>query len=282
MAKLTHYLMLLPGIVSYAIFLIAPLFVMVVMSFYTASGHLGYEPKLTLGNYLGFFTSPQAPVILYNTFGMAILTCIVTLIFAYPLAYFITFTIRSNKLRTYVISLLLVPFLIDWTIRSVTWIPVLGDEGIVNYLLMSLGLIDEPIRFLYSRGALILIWFQSYIVFMMFPIQLALQRIDPDLIHAAMVSKAPPHRVQYDIIFKLSKPGIVCGIIFVFVNVIGDHITPGLWAGGMQVLGLSVATYAQNFVWPYAAALSTILLAIALLILYILLKIVDIKKLIYE
>ncbi|MGC8850353.1 MAG: ABC transporter permease, partial [Candidatus Bathyarchaeia archaeon] len=93
---------------------------------------------------------------------------------------------------------------------------------------------------------------------------------------------APPHRIQYDIIFKLARPGIVCGFIFVFVNVIGDHITPGLWAGGLQVLGLSVATYATNFVWPYAAALSTILLAIALLILYILLKIVDIKKLIYE
>jgi ABC-type spermidine/putrescine transport system permease subunit I len=213
---------------------------------------------------------------------MAILACIVTFIFAYPLAHFLTFTIRSEKLRTYVISLLLVPFLIDWTIRSVTWIPILGDEGIINYILMTIGAIREPVGMLFSRNALILIWFQTYLVFMMFPIQLALQRIDPDLIDAAMVSKAPPHRIQYDIIFKLSLPGIVCGFIFVFVSVLGDHITPGLWAGGIQVLGLSISTYAVNFVWPYAAALATMLLIIALLVLYILLKIVNIKKLIYE
>ncbi|WP_455364597.1 ABC transporter permease [[Eubacterium] cellulosolvens] len=282
MAKLTTYLMLLPGLISFLIFLIAPLSVMVLMSFYTASGHLGFEPKPTLENYVGFFTSPQAPIILYNTFGMAILTCIAAFIFAYPLAHFLTFTIKNEKIRTYVISLLLVPFLIDWTIRSVTWIPILGDEGIINYILLSMGVIESPIKLLFTRGALIIIWLQTYLVFMMFPIQLALQRIDPDLIYAAMVSKAPPHRIQYDIIFKLSLPGIVCGFIFVFVSVIGDPITPGLWAGGMQVLGLSIQRYAFNFIWPYAAALSTILLIIALVILYILLKIVDIKKLIYE
>lgn len=282
MAKLTNYLMLLPGLITCLLFLIAPLAVMVVMSFYTTSGHLGYEPTLTLENYIGFFTSPQAPVILYNTFGMAIITCIVTFIFGYPLAHFLTFTIKSVKLRTYMISMLLVPFLIDWTIRSVTWIPILGDEGIVNYILMAIGLIQEPMRMLFTRNTLIVIWFQTYIVFMMFPIQLALQRIDPDLIDAARVTKAPPHRIQYDIIFKLSMPGVICGFIFVFVSVLGDHITPGLWAGGLQVLGLSIATYAQNFIWPYAAALSTILLALGLLVLYILLKIVDIKRLIYE
>jgi len=164
----------------------------------------------------------------------------------------------------------------------VTWIPILGDEGIINYILMAIGLIQEPMRMLFTRNTLIVIWFQTYIVFMMFPIQLALQRIDPDLIDAARVTKAPPHRIQYDIIFKLSMPGIICGFIFVFVSVLGDHITPGLWAGGLQVLGLSIATYATNFIWPYAAALSTILLALGLLVLYILLKIVDIKRLIYE
>jgi len=282
MAKLINYLMLLPGLITCLIFLIAPLSIMVLMSFYTPSGHIAYEPKLTLENYVGFFTSPQAPIILYNTFGMAIVACIVTFVFAYPLAHFLTFTIKSDRLRTYIISLLLVPFLIDWTIRSVTWIPILGDEGIINYILMSIGAIREPVGLLFSRNALIVIWFQTYLVFMMFPIQLALQRIDPDLIHAAMVSKAPPHRIQYDIIFKLSLPGIVCGFIFVFVSVLGDHITPGLWAGGIQVLGLSISTYATNFVWPYAAALATMLLLIALLILYLLLRIVDIKKLIYE
>lgn len=274
-----RYILLLPGFLTIGFFLIIPLILVVLMSFYQSYGQ---GPQIfTLENYIKFFTSPQTLTIMYNTFGMSLLASLITLVVAYPAAYFLVFKIKSDKLKTYIISLLLVPFLIDWNIRTIAWIPILGEGGAVNYILMKLGIIHKPLSLLFSRYTLFIIWVQTNLLFMIFPIYLALSRIDPDLINAARTLRAPPHRVFYDVIFKLSLPGVVVGFIFVFVATLGDYITPALWAGGIQVLGLSIANYASNFVWPYAAALSTILIIIALGILYILLKVVDIKKLVY-
>jgi len=281
MAKLTNYLLILPGLITFVVFLIIPLAIMVAMSLYTPVG-LGYLPVLTVVNYVNFFTSPQAPIILVNTFGTILLACVITLIFGYPFAYFLTFHINSEKAKTYIISLLMVPFLIDWTIRSVAWFSILGEGGIINYALMVMGAIRQPMTLLFTRNALYIIWVQTNLLFMIFPIHLALNRIDRDIINAAKVLKAPPHKVFYNIVFKLSLPGVITGFIFVFVSTLGDAVTPGLWAGGLQVLGLSVSTYASNFLWPQSAALAIVLLVIALAVLYVLLKIVDIKKLIYE
>jgi len=117
---------------------------------------------------------------------------------------------------------------------------------------------------------------------MIFPIYLAMQRIYPDYIWSAQLLRAPPHRVHYEIIFKLSRPGIVTGFIFVFVSTLGDFVTPSLWAGGIQTLGLSIASYAGNYLWPQAAAMSSIMLIITLAALIVLIKVGGIKKLVYE
>jgi putative spermidine/putrescine transport system permease protein len=276
--SILSYILLLPGLLVIAFYLIVPLAFIAFVSF-LARFDLN-NPILTLDNYARAFTSPQTWVILSNTFGMSLLTCAVTLLVGYPAAYFLAFHVQSRAIKNLVISLLLVPFLIDWNIRSIAWIPILGEGGAVNYLLRAAGFIEQPISFLYSRWTLILMWLQSNILFMIFPTYLALTRIDPDVINAAKTLKAPPHRVFYDIIFKLSLPGVVVGIVFVFVSTLGDYITPSLWAGGLQMLGLSIAQNAANFVWPYAATQALVLVLIALAVLVILFKIVNIKQLI--
>ena len=283
MAKYTNYLMLLPGLILCIFFLIIPTAIILRIGFSESVSTAEFEIHgLTIENYVRFFTSPQTLSILVNTFGTALLACLICFVVAYPFAYFLHFHVENEKLKSYVISLLMVPFLIDWNIRTIAWIPILGDKGIVNSALMSLGIIGNPLNLLFSRTGLHIIWLQTYVLFMEFPIYLALSRIDPELIQAAKVLKAPPHRVFYEIVFKLSLPGVICGWIFVFVSTLGDYLTPGLWAGGLQTLGLSISTYFGKNVWPYACALSTIMVVIALVALYILLKIVDIKKLIYE
>jgi len=277
-SRFFNYVLLLPGLLILTFFLVIPLVLIVMVSFlqtFTLSG-----PTLTLQSYVEFVTSPQTPIIIGNTFGMSLLTGLVTLLVGYPAAYFLVYKVSSIRTRNYVISLLLVPFLIDWNARTIAWISILGESGIINYSLQSVGLIEAPISLLFSRSTLVIIWLQSNLLFMIFPIYLALNRIDPDLIDAARVLKAPPHRVFFDIIFKLSLPGVVVGFTFVFVNTLGDYITPALWAGGVQVLGLSIASFAANFVWPYAAAESTILILIAMAVLFVLFKLVDIKKLV--
>jgi len=282
--RYSSYMLLVPGLVISAIFLVLPLAIMTVVSFYTtAPSSTGFLPIFTVENYFDFFTSPQTGTLLLNTFSLAFIASIICFAFGFPLAYFLTFHIKSRTLKNYVITLLIVPFLIDWSIRTVAWIPILGKGGIVNFALMSLGLIKGPLEvLLFSRNTLYLIWLQTYVVFMEFPIYLAMNRIDPDLINAARVLKAPPRRVLYDIVFKLSLPGIMAGFIFVFVSTLGDFITPNLWAGGVQTLGLSISRYSNNFLWPYASVLSTMLLVIAIIIMYIAFKVVNIKKLFYE
>jgi len=283
MAKYTNYLMLLPGLILCVLFLIIPLGIILRISLSESVSTAEFEIHgLTLEGYVRYLTSPQALTILVNTFGTAVLTCLICFVVAYPFAYLLTFHIENVKIKSYIISLLMVPFLIDWNIRTIAWIPILGDKGIVNSALMSLGVIEKPMSFLFGRIGLHMIWLQTFVLFMMFPIYLALNRIDPELIQAARVLKAPPHRVFYDIIFKLSLPGVICGWIFVFVSTLGDFLTPGLWGGGLQTLGLSISVFFGKNVWPYACTLSIIMIVIALASLYILLKIVDIKKLLYE
>jgi len=274
----------MPGLTIATVFMVLPLAIMTAVGFLTNSpSSTGYLPILTLDNYIEFFTSPNTPSLLFNTFSLALVAAFITLAFGFPLAYFLTFRIKSATFKNYVITLLIVPFIIDSSIRTVAWIAILGKSGIVNYALTAIGAIHGPIAaLLFSRNTLYIIWLQTYIVFMEFPIYLAMNRIDPDLIWAAKVLKAPPHRVLYDIVFKLSLPGIICGFVFVFVSTIGDYVTPGLWAGGIQTLGLSISMYSDSFLWPTASVLSTILLLISLFVLYISFKVVDIKKLVYD
>jgi ABC-type spermidine/putrescine transport system permease subunit I len=281
---ISSYLLLVPGLAIAIVFMILPLAIMTVVSFYTtAPSSTGYLPIFTVQNYIDFFTAPNTPSLLFNTFSLSLVASLICFAFGFPLAYFLTFRIKSPTFKNYVITLLIVPFLIDSSIRTVAWIAILGKGGIVNYALLQIGAISAPItQLLFSRNTLYIIWLQTFIVFMEFPIYLAMNRIDPDLIWAAKVLKAPPHRVLYDIVFKLSLPGIICGFVFVFVSTLGDSITPNLWAGGIQTLGLSISMYADNFLWPTASVLSTMLLVISLVVLFISFKVVDIKKLVYE
>ncbi|MEM3627131.1 MAG: ABC transporter permease [Candidatus Bathyarchaeia archaeon] len=279
--KYSKYLLLAPGLIASIIAVIIPLAILVPISFYKYR-FPEVIPEFTLENYIAYLFSEKTGTILLNTFGLSFITCLLCLAFAYPIAYTLVFKIKSSRVKTYIVSLLMVPFLIDWSIRTVAWISVLGERGLVNYFLVSTGLSATPQKLLFSPIALVVIWLQTYTLFMLFPIYLAMQRIDLDYIRAAQVLRTPPHRVQYEIVFKLSRPGILTGFIFVFVSTLGDFVTPSLWAGGIQTLGLSIASYAGNYLWTKAAAMSSIMLVITLVALYILIKIGQIKKLVYE
>jgi ABC-type spermidine/putrescine transport system permease subunit I len=272
---------LLPGLVTSVLGVIIPLSMLVPMSFYKFKFPT-VIPEFTLTNYVQYLFSEQTRTILLNTFGWSGITCLVAFLIGYPVAYTLTFKIQNVVVKTYIISLLMVPFLIDWSIRTVAWISVLGAHGFINYILLSTRIATEPIKLLFSSASLYIIWLQTYTLFMMFPIYLAMGRIDPDYVRAAQVLRAPPHRVHYDIVFKLSMPGIVTGFTFVFVSTLGDYVTPSLWAGGIQTLGLSIASYAGNYLWPQASAMSMIMLLITLVVLYLLVTVGNIKKLLYE
>ena len=278
-SKVARYLMLLPGLIIVALGVLMPLVFTLIMSFYKVA-YPSYIPEFTIENYVRALSNPQNWQILRNTIELSLVTCLICFILAYPTAYTISFVIKNPRIKTYIMTLLLIPFLIDWSIRCIAWVPILGERGLINSLFVALGF--APQRVLLTRLGLYIIWLQTYVLFMIFPIYLAMERIPLDYIRAAQVLRASPWKYQYHIIFKLSRPGIVCGWAFVFVCTLGDYATPSLWAGGIQTLGLSVARYTLEFIWPRAAALSTFLILITLIVMIILVKWGQIMKLVGE
>ncbi len=275
--------MILPPLIISVLFMVAPAGSILLLSFNRGEAMVFDPTRATLENYVYIFTRPATYLILRDTLGMSISATLLALIVAYPVAYFLAFKLENFRLQNVITFLLVIPYWVDWSIRSISWLSILGREGLVNYLLMASGLTSGPVaELLFTRWTLLIIWVQTNILFMLFPIYLALSRVDPELLDVAQSLGAKPSRSFYHITFKLSLPGVVVGCMFVFVSTIGDYVTPALWAGGLQMLGLTVQNYAWLFQWPIASAYGTFLLALTLIVIYILLRVVNIKQVFYE
>ncbi|MEM4246653.1 MAG: ABC transporter permease, partial [Candidatus Bathyarchaeia archaeon] len=239
--------------------------------------------QITVTNFIDVLGRPLIYKIMRDTFGMSLLTSLVTLAVAYPIAYFLAFKIENPTIQSMTLFGLLVPYWVDWSIRSISWLSILGEGGLINYALMALGIVKTPLReLLFTRLTLVIIWVQTNLLFMIFPIYLSMMKIDPDLTNVAKTLGATPRKTFYNIVFKLSIPGVVIGIIFVFVSTLGDYVTPALWAGGLQMLGLTVQNYAWAFRWPLAATYSVLMLLITVILIYIMLRFANIKQVFYE
>jgi len=277
------YLMILPPLAISVLFMLAPTVSVLLLSFNKGTTVTFDPTRITLENYFSIFTRPTTYIVLRDTLGMSLLATLMTFIIAYPVAYFLAFKVENFRLQNVITFLLVIPYWVDWSIRSISWLSILGREGIVNYLLLSLGLTQTPIaELLFTRWTLLIIWIQTNVLFMLFPIYLALSRVDPELLDVAQSLGATPSRSFYHVTFKLSLPGVVVGSMFVFVSTIGDYVTPALWAGGLQMLGLTVQNYAWLFQWPFASAYGVLLLAVTMAVIYVLLKVVNIKQVFYE
>lgn len=283
LARHSSYMLILPPLIAFILFMIIPTAMVLLLSF-NSGGQVSFDPtQVTIKNYIKMFTRQTTYILIEITFGMSLLSTLLTLIIAYPVAYFLAFKVESFRLQNILLFLLIIPYWVDWSIRSISWLSILGGDGIVNYLLLSLGWIREPIgELLFTRWTLLIIWAQTNMLFMIFPIYLGLIKIDPELLDVAQALGASPSRTFYHVTFKLSLPGVIVGSVFVFVSTVGDYVTPALWAGGLQTLGLTVQNYAWLFEWPVASTFAVLLLAVTVTILYVMLKTVNIKQVFYE
>jgi ABC-type spermidine/putrescine transport system permease subunit I len=279
----SKYLLIIPPVAFFVFFLLIPTILVLLLSL-NAGQALAFNPtQLTLENYTHMFERTTTYLVMRDTFGMSLIGALVTFAAGYPIAYYLAFKMSSFRLQGIILFLLVAPYWVDWSIRSISWLSILGGEGLVNYALMSLGLIQTPVKeLLFTRGTLVIIWVQTNLVFFIFPTYLSLVKVDPELVSVAQTLGASPRRAFYNITFKLSLPGAIVGLIFVFVSTLGDYVTPALWAGGMQMLGLTIQNYFFEFRWPVAATYSALMLGVTLLILFVLLRMVNIKQVFYE
>ncbi len=276
---LQPYLLVAPQTLVFVLFLILPIAAIVVVSFWNFNG-FAMTPGFTLNNYLGIFISQVYFATYLNTFKFAIIVWLVCLLISYPVAYFLAFKVKSTQWQTILFLICTVPFLTSNIIRMISWIPFLGREGLINQALMGLRLSDRPIEaFLFSDFSVILAMVHLYALFMVAPIFNSMMRIDRSLVTAAEDLGASPLQIQQQIVLPLAAPGIAIGSIFIVTLVMGEFATMRIMSGGKSSsVGYLIKNQIDSLQYPLAAANAVVLLIVTLLIVFGILRAVDIRK----
>ncbi len=210
--------------------------------------------------------------ILWRSIKLSLITTIITLLLGFPTAYFIA--TRPNKNRDIWLLLITIPFWTNLLIRTFGIQDVIRNEGLLNILLMKLGLISQPIQMLFTDGAVLLGLTYVYFPLMVLPIYSSLEKLDFRLVEAGYDLYATRFKVLWNIVLPLSKPGIVAGVILVFIPSIGAYVTPRVLGGGKNMMlgNLIEQQFGQARDWPFGSALSISLLAIVTLALLVYVK----------
>ncbi|NEZ64609.1 ABC transporter permease [Leptolyngbyaceae cyanobacterium CCMR0082] len=277
--NLKPYFLATPQALALGLFLIFPILLIAVVSFWEFNGY-SMTPAFTLDNYIGIFTSDVTLKTYLNTFKFVGLTWLFTLLIGYPVAYFLSFHVPKLRWQVLLFLVCTIPFWTSNIIRMISWLPLLGREGLVNQLLLGAGITQEPLEFLlYSDFAVVLGMVHLYVIFMIAPIFNSLMRIDRTLITAAEDMGASGVEVFREVIFPLSAPGIAIGSIFIVTLVMGEFVTVRLMGGGQAAsIGKLIQTQIGSLQYPLAAANAIVLLAVTLLVVISILRLVDIRK----
>ncbi|MEM9088769.1 MAG: ABC transporter permease [Cyanobacteria bacterium P01_F01_bin.53] len=276
---LQPYLLATPQTLIFLMFLVFPIVMIFVVSFWEFNGY-AMTPAFTLDNYINVFTSQVSLSTYLNTFKYVALVWTACLAIAFPVAYFLAFCIEKESLRILLFLLCTIPFWTSNIIRMISWIPLLGREGLINQLLLNINLTEQPVEWLlYSDFAIVLGMVHLYNFFMIAPIFNSMMRIDRTLITAARDMGASGFSVLKEIIIPLTAPGIAIGSIFVVTLVMGEYVTVRLMGGGQSAsIGKLISTQIGSLQYPLAAANAVILLLITLVLVTGILRVVDIRK----
>lgn len=247
-------------ITLWVVFVVAPVVLLIVWSFVEMKD---YRFTLDFGTaaYEAVFGSGRYEVTL-RTLRIAATVTLIELILAIPFALWLAKGARSAVLKSMVLALLTVPFFISLASRTIVWRSVLSRTGLVNTALMQAGIIDQPLDWLlFSEFSVHLGLLAPSFPTMVLPVFLSISLIDDELIEAARDIGASPGRVFRDVVLPLAMPGIIAGIIFTFVPLLGETVVPQLLGGGrVSMLGASITSLLQVLNYPVAAALSTLVL----------------------
>ena len=275
-----------PLTLVFVLFFLVPLALVLMVSFWDFNE---YEllPAFTLKNYLAVFEgcgNASDLCVTLRTYLSTLKFCLlvwgITLVLGFVVAYFLAFHVRSAGMQTLLFVLCTIPFWTSNVIRMISWVPLLGRNGLVNQTLAGMRLIDAPVEWLlFSDFSVVLAFVHLYTMFMIVPIFNSMMRIDRSLLEAANDAGASGWQTLWSVIVPLSRTGIVIGSIFVVTIVMGDFVTIGVM-GGQQIasVGKIIQVQTSYLQFPLAAANAVILLAVVLMVIWGLTRLVDIRK----
>ena len=246
-----------------AIFVVVPYIIVVLFSFLTRDPEGIVRWEFTLANYREII-SPVFLRVCKNSFILALGTTAITLLTAYPFAYILT-RIDEN-IRRFLLLLMIIPFWTSSLIRTYALIILLKANGILNSLLLSLGLIDEPLSILYTETAVFIGLVYTLLPFMILPLLGVLKKIDPSILQAAALCGASKWQALTRVLLPLAMPGIASGALMVFVMSLGYFVTPSLLGGtANMMLAELIVQQVQSLVnWGMGAAAAFVLLVVTL------------------
>ncbi len=281
------YLQAAPLAAVFGLFFVVPLLLTLVVSFWDYNA---YEiiPDFVFVNYEEIFEGCLADLpelcLTFKTYLSTLKFCflvwLLTLLIGFTIAYFLCFHVHTLAMQVALFLICTIPFWTSNVIRMISWIPLLGRNGLVNDGLLASGLVETRQEWLlFSDFSVVVAFVHLYTLFMMVPIFNSMMRIDRSLIEAAHDAGATGWQMLANVIIPLCKPGIAIGSIFVVTIVMGDFVTIGVM-GGQQIasIGKIIQVEMSYLQFPAAAANAVILLAIVLMIVYGLTRVVDIRK----
>jgi ABC-type spermidine/putrescine transport system permease subunit I len=247
-------LLVLPALAFYLLVYLYPLSRLLAWSF--------FDPGPTLKFYRELVTEPAYFRALSNTLEISVTATVLCLLLGYPLAYLMaTSTARARNL---LMALIFIPFWTSILVRTFAWIVILGNNGIVNRVLLSLGIITQPVKLLFDMTGVQIGMVHVLLPFMVFPLYGVMARIDPSLVRVARSLGARPHRAFAKIFLPLSLPGVAAGCVLVFLLAVGFYITPALLGGPGEITLATMIDMMVNTLlnWGFAATLGVVLLAV--------------------
>lgn len=218
--------------------------------------------QVTVDNYLFLFQDGYYAIIYLSSVKLAAISTLLCLLLGYPMAYYIAR--QPQRRRNLLLLGIILPFWISFLLRVYAWIGLLNTHGVINNLLLWLGLIDQPLALIYNDFAVYLGIVYSYLPFMVLPLYANLEKQNLDLQDAAADLGARRWQTFLDITLPLSRPGIIAGCLLVFIPAIGEFIIPAL-LGGSDTLMIGRVLWDEFFInrdWPVASAVSVVLLLI--------------------
>lgn len=264
-SKIAPYLMILPGLLYLFVFFVVPFFSLFTTSLSTAGGSI-YLPTLTFAwewsNYTEAFSRYQDQIL--RSFGYSLAATVLCLVLAFPLAYVIAF--KAGRYKNVLLGLVILPFFITFLIRTLAWKTILADDGWLVSALGTIGLLPSEGRLLSTSWAVIGGLTYNWIIFMILPLYVSLEKIDPRLLEASRDLYSPNGRTLRKVILPLAMPGILAGSMLVFIPAVGDFINAE-YLGSTQTTMIGNVIQQQFLVvkdYPAAAALSFVLMAFIL------------------
>lgn len=262
------WFLLAPSLSVVFLWLVVPICFIVVYSFWIRAATGADIAAFQFGNYAKFFADFFYPSLIIRTIRIALETVAFCVVMGYIPAYF--FYRTQSKYKSLLMLLIMLPFWISYIIRTLSWINILGETGLINHLLIRSGILSSPLGMLYNEGSVLMGLIQYMLPFMILNIYVSLEGIDKSLLEAAQSLGCTEWQAFKEVTLPLSLPGVSAGCLLIFVLTSGTYITPMILGGpgNEMIANLIFKRVIGTLDWPFGSAISVVLLILLVIIVY--------------